>query len=84
MRKTNKVFARLGFEDKVVTLEDANNNDIKITQDEVFLVGYEDEHGEECDEDGIYLNQPVVDADQIHIFKVIEEEGSKLNKNNNF
>mgnify|MGYP003633397058 CR=1 FL=1 len=68
MRKTNKIFARMGFEDKVVTLEDANNNDIKITQDEVFLVGYEDEHGEECEEDGTYLLQHV-DPNQIKMFK---------------
>ena len=67
MRKTDKVFARLGFEDKVVSLEEANNNDIKITQDEVFLVGYEDEHGEECEEDGTYLDQKV-DPNQTHIF----------------
>ena len=68
MRKTNKIFARMGFEDKVVTLEDANNNDIKITQDEVFLVGYEDEHGEECEEDGTYLDQHI-DPNQILMFK---------------
>lgn len=67
MRKTNKIFARMGFEDKVVTLEDANNNDVKITQDELFLVGYEDEHGEECEEDGTYLDQRI-DPNQLKMF----------------
>ena len=68
MRKTNKIFARIGFEDKVVTLEDVNNNDIKITQDEVFIFGYEDEHGEECKEDGTFLLQRI-DPNQIKMFK---------------
>jgi hypothetical protein len=57
IRKAEKVFVRFGFSDMVVTLEDANNNDIKITQDDCYLVGYEDEYGEECEEDGTYLNQ---------------------------
>tara|TARA_B100001094_G_C17887854_1_gene650161 strand:- start:454 stop:627 length:174 start_codon:yes stop_codon:yes gene_type:complete len=57
MRKAEKVYARFGFSDKVVTLEDAENNDIEITQDECYLVGYEDEFGEECEVDGTYLNQ---------------------------
>ena len=55
IRKAEKVFVRFGFSDKVVTLEDAENND--ITQDDCFLVGYEDEDGDECEEDGTYLNQ---------------------------
>jgi hypothetical protein len=57
MRKAEKVYARFGFSDKVVPLEDAENNDIEITQDECYLVGYEDEFGEECEVDGTYLNQ---------------------------
>tara|TARA_R110000850_G_scaffold266255_3_gene396511 strand:- start:2162 stop:2353 length:192 start_codon:yes stop_codon:yes gene_type:complete len=57
IRKAEKVCARFGFSDKVVTLDDAENNDIKITQDDCFLVGYEDEYGDECEEDGTYLNQ---------------------------
>lgn len=57
IRKAEKVFVRFGFSDKVVTLEDANNNDIEITQDDCFVVGYEDEFGEECHEDGTFLNQ---------------------------
>jgi len=57
IRKAEKVFVRFGFSDKVVTLEDANNNEIDITQDDCFVVGYEDEFGEECHEDGTFLNQ---------------------------
>jgi len=57
IRKAEKVYARFGFSDKVVTLEDAENNDIRLTQDDCFLVGYEDEFGEECEEDGTFLNQ---------------------------
>jgi ribosomal protein S4E len=53
IRKAEKVFVRF----EVVTLEDANNNDIEITQDDCFVVGYEDEFGEECHEDGTYFLQ---------------------------
>ena len=44
----------------IISLEDANNDDIKITQDECYLVGYEDEDGNECEEDGTYLNQKTI------------------------
>ncbi len=57
IRKAEKVYARFAFSDMVVTLEDTENNDIRLTQDECFLVGYEDEEGDECEEDGTYLNQ---------------------------
>ena len=33
MKKAEKVYARFGFSDMVVSLEDANNNDIEISQD---------------------------------------------------
>lgn len=57
IKKAEKVYARFGFSDMVVSLEDANNNDIRITQDDCYLVGYEDEDGDECEEDGTYFNQ---------------------------
>ncbi len=57
IRKAEKVYARFAFSDMVVTLEDTENNDIRLTQDECFVVGYEDEEGDECEEDGTYLNQ---------------------------
>ena len=60
MKKAKKVFGRFGFTDMIISLEDANNDDIKITQDECYLVGYEDEDGNECEEDGTYLNQKTI------------------------
>lgn len=57
MRKTDKVFARFGFSDVVVTLKKANDNDVRLIGEEPYLIGYEDEDGEECTEEGVYLNQ---------------------------
>tara|TARA_R110000765_G_scaffold77939_1_gene153249 strand:- start:1180 stop:1398 length:219 start_codon:yes stop_codon:yes gene_type:complete len=65
MRKTNKVFARLGFEDLIVPLEDSEKI---FSSTETYLVGYEDEEGEECEEDGMYLDQRI-DPNQIKMFK---------------
>lgn len=64
MRKTNKVFARLGFEDIIVPLEDSEKI---FSSTETYLVGYEDKDGEECEEDGTYLDQKI-DPDQIDMF----------------
>jgi hypothetical protein len=61
MRKTDKVFARLGFEDLVVPFEDSEKI---FSSTETYLVGYEDKDGEECEEDGVYLDQKI-DKDQI-------------------
>lgn len=54
MKKAEKVFARLGFEDLIVPIEDSEKT---FSTTETYLVGYEDEYGEECEEDGVYLNQ---------------------------
>lgn len=54
--KANKVFARLGFADRVVPIEEVQNNAITIVQDVSYLMGYEDEEGRECLEDGTYLD----------------------------
>jgi hypothetical protein len=35
------------------------NSNIKLTQDDCFLVGYEDENGKECHEDGTYLKHEI-------------------------
>ena len=51
---SKKVFARIGFADVIVPIEDIDKM-IKIVPD-TFLVGYEDEDGNECDEDGSPLN----------------------------
>tara|TARA_R110000751_G_scaffold1560_4_gene5794 strand:+ start:3182 stop:3562 length:381 start_codon:yes stop_codon:yes gene_type:complete len=50
-----QVFAIIGFADKLVSLEDARDNSLTLTQDESYLVGYEDAEGNECNEDGTYL-----------------------------
>ncbi len=57
MRKAGKVFARFGFSDVVVSLEDSKNDDVRVIGEEPYLIGYEDENGEECTEEGVYLNQ---------------------------
>jgi len=54
-KKANEVFAIIGFADKLVSLEDARDNSLTLTQDESYLVGYEDAEGNECNEDGTYL-----------------------------
>tara|TARA_R110002012_G_scaffold316846_1_gene532401 strand:- start:105 stop:278 length:174 start_codon:yes stop_codon:yes gene_type:complete len=56
MAKANKVYARVGFSDIVVPLEEALDNSKKLVSEESFIVGYEDEDGNECHENGEYLN----------------------------
>tara|TARA_R110000787_G_C13083642_1_gene410436 strand:+ start:61 stop:333 length:273 start_codon:yes stop_codon:yes gene_type:complete len=60
MKKAKKIFIRIGFEDIIVPIENAEAV-IKETSpqycDHYILIGYEDEDGEECEEDGTYLNQ---------------------------
>ena len=51
---SKKVFARIGFADVIVPIEDIDK-EIEIVPD-TFFVGYEDEDGNECDEDGNSLN----------------------------
>jgi hypothetical protein len=53
--KANPIMVRIGFEDIVVPIEDSEAVIEEITPQ--YLVGYEDEDGEECEEDGTYLNQ---------------------------
>lgn len=55
IEKATEVFAIIGFADKVVSLEDARDNSLTLTQDESYLVGYEDADGNECNEDGTYV-----------------------------
>lgn len=57
MKKADKVMVRLGFSDMVVTFEEAMDNSNEICSPESFVVGYEDENGEECEADGTYINQ---------------------------
>lgn len=59
-KKTKEVFVRLGMPDIVITKEEhdnePNSNEETIPHD-AYFIGYEDEEGEECDEDGTYLDQ---------------------------
>ena len=53
--KAKKIYARIGFEDITVPIAD-----MECVVEEVppqYFVGYEDIDGEECEEDGTYLNQ---------------------------
>lgn len=52
---SKKVFARIGFADVIVPIEDIDKK-IEIVPD-TFLVGYEDEDGYECNEDGSPISE---------------------------
>ena len=56
--KTNKIFARLGVEDIIIPIKDIEQ-DTNPESINTYLVGYEDENGNECEEDGTYLNQKI-------------------------
>ena len=47
-----KVFARIGFSDIIVPIEDQEKT---FTGTDTYLVGYELEDGTECEEDGTKL-----------------------------
>jgi len=78
-KKAGKVFVRLGFSDVVITKEENEkfNGHVDLISEvecddcpvmastESYLIGYEDEDGNECDEDGNYLDR---DPSQTHIF----------------
>tara|TARA_R110000868_G_scaffold103015_1_gene283753 strand:- start:1236 stop:1406 length:171 start_codon:yes stop_codon:yes gene_type:complete len=55
MRKAKNVFIRIGFEDIVLPIVDEEAVIEEVPPQ--YLIGYEDEDGEECEEDGTYLNQ---------------------------
>ena len=53
--KAKKIYVRIGFEDITVPI-----SDMEAVIEEVppqYFIGYEDLDGEECEEDGTYLNQ---------------------------
>jgi len=54
MKKANNIRVRVGFSDLVMPKEVFNNED--YDKPPSYVVGYEDENGEECEEDGTYLN----------------------------
>jgi len=54
--KATNVFVRLGASDCVITKEQWQN-DFQPEDVEFHLIGFEDEEGRECSEDGTYLDQ---------------------------
>tara|TARA_R110002049_G_scaffold231127_2_gene403451 strand:+ start:38590 stop:38772 length:183 start_codon:yes stop_codon:yes gene_type:complete len=54
IEKTLKVFARIGFSDVIVPVDQEESN---VVGTDTFLVGYEDENGRECERGGTYLTQ---------------------------
>jgi len=55
LKKAPEVLVRLGFEDVIVSKEECENGEYE--KPDSYLVGYEDQLGNECEEDGTYLNQ---------------------------
>lgn len=65
MAKASKVYVRLGVSDIVLTQEELSNSSTYlqlfgddgklVAESDTYLVGYEDEDGNECHEDGEYL-----------------------------
>ena len=55
MTKAETVLVRLGFSDIIVTKEECEMGEYE--KPDSYLIGYEDENGKECKEDGTYLNQ---------------------------
>jgi len=54
--KAKEVYVRLGVQDLIITKEDYENHNYG-TDCTCYFLGYEDENGNECEEDGTYLNQ---------------------------
>ena len=62
---SKKIFVRLGVSDIVITKEQAekfngylnaiDEDGNELANPNSYLIGYEDEHGNECDEDGTPL-----------------------------
>tara|TARA_R110000868_G_scaffold411408_1_gene703756 strand:- start:3451 stop:3648 length:198 start_codon:yes stop_codon:yes gene_type:complete len=55
MRIAKNIFARIGFEDIIVPVDEMESIVEEVSPQ--YFIGYEDEHGEECEEDGTYLRQ---------------------------
>jgi hypothetical protein len=55
MKKAKEIFVRLGVKDLIISKEDFHNHKYG-TDCTCYFIGYEDECGNECEEDGTYLN----------------------------
>ncbi len=53
--KVEKIFIRFGVPDYVYSKEDYDNNDTADLPENSYIIGYENEDGEECTENGIKL-----------------------------
>lgn len=51
-----KIYVRFGFEDRVLEIDQPHEY---LVQDKYYIIGYEDENGQECDELGVYLDQDI-------------------------
>ena len=60
--KAPEVLVRLGFQDIVVTKEEWENGEYQ--KPDSYTVGFEDQLGNECEEDGTYLNQTFTNEDK--------------------
>jgi hypothetical protein len=54
--KATEVYVRLAAEDIIIT-KDEYDNDKYGTDCTYYLVGFEDAEGNECEEDGTYINK---------------------------
>jgi hypothetical protein len=54
-KKAKEIFVRLGGQDLIISKEDFENDNYG-TDCTYYFIGYEDECGNECEEDGTYLN----------------------------
>jgi hypothetical protein len=57
-KKAEKIFVRLGLEDIVIEMNESYDPEADTDLEDVnaYFIGYEDEEGNECEEDGTYLN----------------------------
>ena len=56
LKKAPKIFVRLGAADCIITKKQWED-DFQPEDVEFYIIGFEDELGNECSEDGTYLNQ---------------------------
>ena len=55
MSKAKTILVRLGVPDIVCSNEDYVDGNVDFIPEDAYLIGYEDENGKECEEDGTYL-----------------------------
>ena len=52
-----QIYARYLLKDIVIPIEDSLSDSDIINLNSAWIIGYEDEYGNECEKDGTYLNQ---------------------------